>query len=428
MVEILIRDESARTGKMMWILKDCKLAGIFSILFTITTCAYSQTLFLFDSNISEGYYTSNEQKEGKFGHNAMLSPSIFYKLNSKNTLFSNYTVSYEETNQVIEEEGVRWTDQVLGNTLIFGWLHNPVGHIPGGESAPARFQNKLSLFGYYELTKGTRDEDLNTGLYNYWDIGLKEELCYLTEFKTKPLLITSGYKFYYRRFPNYEGLYYLIYETGPRWEKDYIGNRLWTGAELSYSNKLYLTAQITYLFKLYTDDLVQKEPTGDSDYPYTSDKRQEHVASVDLGCNYKLLDWLSINLGLTPEFRRGNQNYYDPDRLTFIPNVYDYDLYSISVDFILQPWQKLFCQAGYEFIYKQYTNNFAYDEVGNYTNEKLNKVDNIIKFNASYPVYKSISIIASGFLDISTSNTKYERVYGYNYQSSNFGLGINYKF
>ena len=392
---------------------------VFILLLTHTICFCSERVFLFDTNFTEGYYNSTEQEKGKFGNNAMISPSIFYKLNNKNTLFSNYTVSYEETNQVMEEEGVRWTDQVVGNTIILGWISANINN---------RFQNKLSVFGYYEFTKSARDENLNTGLYNYWDIGLKDEIRYLTEFKTKPLLITSGYKFYYRRFPNYEGLYYLIYRIGPQWEKDYIGNRLWTGAELSYSNKIYLTTQITYLFKYYTDDLVQKEPTDESDYPYTGQKRQEHIVNLELGCNYKFSDWLNINLRLVPEMRRGNQNYYDPDRLTFIPNVYDYNFYSTSVDFIIKPWQELICQTGYEFSYKRYTNNLAYDESGDYKDDKLYKLDHIAKFSASYPVYKNISITASGFWDFSSSNTEYERIYGYNYQSSSFGLGINYKF
>ena len=391
------------------------------LVFTAVTYCHPETLFLFDSNITGGSYNSTEQAQPKVGPNGSLSPSVFFKLNEKNTLFTNYTGTYEETNQVIEEEGVRWADQVLGNTLSLGWINKPAG-------ANDNFQNKLSVFGYYELTKGTKDESLYTGLYNYYDIGLKDEIRKLTEYKTNPLILTAGLKSYYRRFPNYEGLYYLIYGEGPRWEKDYIGNRLWAGAELAYNSKLYFNAQLTYLFKLYTEDLIQKEPIGTNANPYTTERRKEHVASVNLGAGYRLNRWLNINLNLDPEIRRGNQNYYDTDRLTFIPNVYDYDLYDATLDFTLNPWQKLLLRIGYEYSYKKYTNNLAYNAQGDYTDQKLTKQDHIARVTATYPIFKNISVIAAGFYDLSSSNTKYERIYGYNYHANNVALGINYKF
>jgi len=131
---------------------------------------------------------------------------------------------------------------------------------------------------------------------------------------------------------------------------------------------------------------------------------------------------------LSPEWRRGNQNYYDTNRLVFIPYVYDYDLYSGSINSLIKPWKKLLWQTGYKCSYKRYTNTLAYDKDGDYTDDKLYKLDHSINLNVSYPVYRNISVVASCFWDFSLSNTEYERIYGYNYQSASYGLGINYKF
>lgn len=388
-------------------------------IFLFVGMAYSESksVFLFHSEIMEGYYDSSKQ-EGKFGYNASLSPSIFYKLNDKNTLFSNYVVSYEETNQVIEEEGVRWTDRILAQTVILGHIYK----------LSERLENKISVIGYLELSQGTKDENLNTGLYNYWDIGLKDKIRYRTGFKNKPLVFTIGYKFYYRRFLNYEGLYYLIYKKGPRWEKDYFGNRISANAEILLNEKTYSSLQLTYLWKIYADDLVMVIPSVEEDYPYSTKKRQEHVLNFELSYNYSPWRWLSLNVMLSPEWRRGNQNYYDTDRLVFIPHVYDYDLYSGSINSLIKPWKKLLWQTGYKCSYKCYTNTLAYDKNGDYTDDKLYKLDHSISLNISYPVYRNINVVANFFWDFSLSNTEYERIYGYNYQSASYGLGIDYKF
>jgi len=377
----------------------------------------AKSTFLFNPSFTESYYKLKGGK-GSWGSNAFIDSALFSELSRGSTMFFNYDISYEETTQVVEEEGVRWADKILGQFLTFGYLHK-IGKYT---------ENKLSVLGYLEYTKGAKDEKLLDGIYNYYDIGLKNEIRYTATLGFKPMLLKGGYKFYLRRFPNYEGLYYLIYKKGPQWERNYFGNKFWLSSDVAWSAEFTSNFKIIHLWKIYADDLVMKEPEMTGEYPYRDKKRREHVTGIDIGINYEFLMWLNLSLKMKSEFRRSNQNYYDCERLVFIPNVYDYNSYSISPAFLIKASEDFSCEIGYEFNHKKYTDNLAYDESGEYTDSKLYKIDHIVKLNISFTVYKNISAVGSAYWNFSRSNTKYERAYGYNYQAKSFGIGINYEF
>jgi len=394
-----------------------KLIIGLSMLFISPAFCGAQKMFLFNSEVTPSFYQARSE-EGDFGINGSASPSLFLTLSKNRTLFGYYDISYQETTQVIEEDGVRWTDRVLGQFLSLGYK----------KVYDNKNENKLTLSGYLEYSKGTADESLATGLYNYYDLSLRDEIRMYTSFWDRPAYLDTGIKLYYRGFPNYEGLYYLIYDTGPRWEKDYYGSKLWVGSDIFWNRKLMLNFKITYLFKLFRDDMVMIEPENELSCPYSNDRRLEHIFNIDIGANRNITNWLDSGLTLETEFRFGGQNYYDSDRLTFINGVYDYQQYSLTPVFYIKPWKEINCAFAYEIKYRLYTENLAFDEEGNYKDSKLYKLTHALNLNVSYPVYRKVSTNLSVSWNYSASNNEHERVYGYNYETFNIGTSVSYEF
>lgn len=385
------------------------------LCFNIPVWATLKESFLINADFTGGYYKL-KGKDKSLGINLRLNIGLPFEFDKRNFLLPFYEVSYEETDRVKTEEGIVWTDKLLDQIICIGYtcIFND------------KIENKFSLQYFNEQVKGTKDESLNSGLYNYYDCGIKEQIKYKGYISRFPTIFEVGYKFYRRQYPHYEGLYYKAYKKGPRWIEDYNGHKIWLEGNIYQGEKKYFF-KYTGLWKLYTDDLVQIKPKSGIEYPFSDEKREEKINWLEIGFGNNLSNWLVVKLIGEMSERRSNQNYYDTKTPAFYSHFFDYNEYKISPSLIFCLYETIDCHLNYSYIYKKYKKRPAQDEKGNYLKEKLYKQDHILGLITSYPLSKRCGLKVRFYYDISKSNTAYEQTYKYNYQSINLSLGIKYE-
>jgi len=385
------------------------------LCFNISAWAGLSESFLINADFSGGY-SKLQGKDKSLGINLRLNISLPFEFDKKNFLLPFYEVSYEETDRVKTEEGIVWTYRLLDQIICIGYtcIFND------------KIENKFSLQYFNEYVKGTKDENLTSGLYNYYDWGIKEQIKYKGYLSRFPTTFEVGYKFYHRQYPHYEGLYYKVYKKGPRWIENYNGHKIWLEGSMYHGEKKYFY-KYTHLWKLYTDDLVQIEPKSGIEYPFSDEKREEKINWLEIGFCNNLSNWLMVKLIGEMSKRRSNQNHYDTKTLTFYPHFFDYNEYKISPSLVFCLYETIDCHLNYSYIYKKYKKRLAQDEKGNYLEEKLDKQDYILGLITYYPLSKRCGLKVKFYYDISKSNTAYEQTYKYNYQSINLSLGIKYE-
>lgn len=372
--------------------------------------------FLINGDFTGGYYKLKGEDKS-LGANLRLNMALPFEIDKRNLLLPFYEVSYEETNRAETIEGIIWTDKLLEQFVSGGYILR----------FNDKIENKLSLQYFNEQVKGTNDESLTSGLYNYYDWGIKEQIKYKGEISRFPVVLEGGYKFYHRQYPHYEGLYYQAYKKGPRWVEDYKGHKIWTEGNIGSKEKSYSFKYI-HLWKQYPDDLVQIEPKGGTEYPFSDEKRKENIDWLEIGFIDNPGNWTSTRLRIELNRRKSNQNYYDTKSLVLYPHFFDYSEYKLSPSFIFQIYKGIHGDVNYTYIYRRYKERPAQDEKGNYLKEKLNNQNHVFTLLTSYPLSKKWDLKAKFCYNISKSNTTYEQTYKYNYHAINFSLGISYEF
>lgn len=386
------------------------------LYFNIPAWAALKESFLINADFSGGYYKLRGEDKS-LGINLQLNIGLPFEFDKSNLLIPFYEISYEETDQTQTEEGVVWTDKLLDQFVSLGYIRR----------FNDKIESKLSLQYFKEQIKGTNDESLTSGLYNYYDWGIKERIEYKGYVSRLPAIFEGGYKFYLRRYPYYEGLYYKTYKKGPHKVEDYYGHKIWVGVDIQGREKIYSFNYI-HLWKDYIDDLVQIEPKSGTEYPFSEEKRKEKINWIEIGFVNNLKDWIAVKLTIELNQRISNQNYYDTKSLVLYLHFFDYNEYKISPSLILRLCEDIPCHLNYNYIYRKYKGRPLQDKKGNYLKEKLDKQEHIFTLLTSYPLSKGWNLKAKVYYDISKSNTAYEQTYKYNYHSINFSLGINYEF
>lgn len=123
-----------------------------------------------------------------------------------------------------------------------------------------------------------------------------------------------------------------------------------------------------------------------------------------------------------------NQNSFDADNLKFIPEFYSYSEIKIYPTYGII-YKNFDIYGTLDFSLRNYK-RFAQDEDGNYLDAKIIQGITTFRIDAYYriPGVKNLTGMITGAVRSSSSNTKFEKVYRYNYSSENFLIGINYSF
>lgn len=136
-------------------------------------------------------------------------------------------------------------------------------------------------------------------------------------------------------------------------------------------------------------------------------------------------------LGLTFDNQVSNQNHLDTDpaHLQFVKSFYDYYEAALSPTLMLTSVSSGFVfSANYSFTARWYPDRLTQTTTGSYTGSKLRQYTGDLALQASYPLADSLDARLRADWGLSRSNNRYEQVYRYNYDSSTYFAGIEWRF
>jgi len=190
---------------------------------------------------------------------------------------------------------------------------------------------KLKGFGRMENTLDAADETVETGFYNYRDLGAWGEICARYGGRLLPMRTRLGYKGYMRRYPNYTNkeLIAQLEELFPgstselppdMHEKDINVKGIWLRQELTWG-KLPLLTNLEAHFKDidYTEMLSINE-----DGTFSHDLRQDNYLELSLELPFLINKYHQLEFDYSHCLRASTQGVYDTNVPVYLENYYNY--------------------------------------------------------------------------------------------------------
>ncbi len=325
-----------------------------------------------------------------------------------------------------------------GGTLFQQSLDTSLGGVwikryEGGYSLKPRVGVKNELF------RETKDEKWGEGLYDFtrYEGGLT------LEHKTRwglstPWIWQLSWDAYYTRYTRFKS---LASQYGQELAAPDPGERVLDSLthQLSYDTELdlpgFMKADLLASVALagYPDQKVIN-----SEGRYLSSKRSDSYMALNLGLSKRYNDIeklgrvrpvLGVSVGLANLISNQNHLDTDPKHLKFIRSFYDYSEVRAAPNA-----QFTFLSCGlvtrltYEFAVRNYSERLAQQSDGTYTSSALAQYSQNFSFEASYPLYRTLDAKLQGSWSASRSNNRYEQVYRYNYNSSTYFAGLEWRF
>ncbi len=190
---------------------------------------------------------------------------------------------------------------------------------------------KLKGFGRMENSLESTDETVETGLYNYRDLGAWTEICARYGGRALPMRTRLGYKTYLRNYPNYTNADFVTeYKktVGP-WpknlpqdlhEKDINVNELWLRQELTWGKLPFLTN-----LEIHGKQVNYTEmPAIQEDGTFSNDLRQDDYLELSLEFPFLLHKYHQLELDYSYCLRTSNQGVYDTNETVYLDKYYNY--------------------------------------------------------------------------------------------------------
>ncbi|MFA5778735.1 MAG: hypothetical protein WC947_01185 [Elusimicrobiota bacterium] len=292
------------------------------------------------------------------------------------------------------------------------------------------FKGKVKAGYKLEYLKETEDEKLGDGLFDYNRIvaGLEAEKKY------ESWNLRTGYDFYIMNYPNYSSLvsqsadiidtqtFTEISENAGEDVLDYSTHELFVEGLHSFNDTTVGKISYDIAYKNFKDQTLVK-----SDGSFSSKKRNDLVHLLTLGVA-KNLPKITAALYNSVQYYNSNQNSYDANRTQYSSNYYDFiqDNVTPSLTFLLKKNSRL--NLWWDIAYRKYINRPSQDEEGNYKTSEISQVTNTAGLSLTVPVYKSVSMKTAANYRDATSNNRYEANYRYNYNTSNYFVGMNWEY
>ena len=319
--------------------------------------------------------------------------------------------------------------QSMDNSLGVKWLQR----YEGGYSLKPRVGVKNQLF------RETKDEKWGKGLYDFnrYEGGLT------LEHKTRwglstPWIWQLSWDAYYTRYTRFKS---LASQYGQELAAPNPGSRVLDTLtnQFSYDTELdlpgFMKADLLASVAIIG---YQDQKVINSEGRYLSSKRSDSYAALNLGVSKRYNDIaalgqvrpvLGVNFGFANLISNQNHLDTDPKHLKFIGSFYDYSEVRLAPNaqftFIACG---LVTRLSYEFALRSYSERLAQKADGTYSSGRLAQYSNSVNFEASYPVYRSLDAKLQGSWAASRSNNRYEQVYRYNYNSSSYFAGLEWRF
>jgi hypothetical protein len=389
------------------------------------TPATDPFIYILDGESLFGYSDIAGPAAGDFSTSHKWLTSASYKVNEKDRLIALFNGSFRKDNIFIrQDEGSQASNQLLSYNLsaaykkFFGDMMN---------FKPVFFYNVV-------LLKETADERLGKGLYDYEDIGGGFENTHqILGEDGKERLLTYGFNFFRREYPNYRTLEALSSrEPLEDKEKDFLGYKL----DGSYRAPWWFdtTARLegTLLFKDYTDKL-----TVNSNGIRQNDGRQDLYLEFG-GAVYKALTE-QLNGGFSAMFKNNTSNldFYDTrntlaltdDR--FFEGYYDYHAYELKPSLTVtgptffKGAKPSSAQVSWAYEKTFYPGRTAQDVSGVLlgTDQVDRNAKTAVQLNV--PMSKQWTWVMAGSYEKQVSNQKFENSYLYSYEAWSLLTGVS---
>jgi hypothetical protein len=373
------------------------------------------------------YSTYSDANSGSDIWGAIVSGSIapVIKFSDSFYIIPLYDSSYERQKFFIHvEEG--------------GREYNEIQHHDLSLTAKCLLTDELtaspSIFGGWDLNVETTDEDWGDGLYDYGEFGSGVDFDYLLHNKeAHKIVLKSGYKWYFRSYPNYEALIALAATTAPEEdEKDFNAVEISSGCRYSKTNELSLDLEYILLLKYFTDKKII-----DADGVLEDEEREEYKNTLRMEAIYIPSPESNFQYSLASEFayNDSNQNFYDSRGTAtladdvFTADYFDYMSFEVypKVSYRIKSGDKTFAiiSTGYDFLMQRYSDRKAQTENGVYTSDDQRDYQHIFEAGLEIPVDENLSLITSYDYTIHDSNMDYEQYYEYNYTMHKVLMGVS---
>ena len=371
-----------------------------------------------------------EDQTGAFNGYGVLEAQLAKSYSSSSGFFVSARSIYTGFKQVNElAGGGTLFQQSLDDSLGAKWIKR----YEGGFSLKPRIGIKSQLF------RETKDEKWGKGLYDFtrYEAGLTLERKTRLGLST-PWLYQLSWDVYYTRYTRFKS---LASQYGQELAAPDPGSRVLDTVtnQLSYDSELdlpgFMKANLFAAVSLvgYNDQKVINSAGN-----YLSAKRSDSYQALNLGLSkrYNDIDALGrirpvfgMTVGLANLFSNQNHLDTDPKHLRFISAYYDYFETRLAPNaqftFISSG---LILRLGYEFAVRNYTDRLAQESDGVYTERKLAQYSNSVSLEAAYPLTHSLDLKLQANWAASRSNNRYEQVYRYNYESSMYFTGLEWRF
>lgn len=380
-------------------------------------------------DVSGGQYFYKDQA-GAFNGYGVLDLQLAKSRSSSAGHFFSLRSVYTGFKQVNElAGGGTLFQQSLDNSLGVKWIRR----YEGGWSLKPRLAVKSQLF------RETKDEKWGKGLYDLarYEAGLTLER------KTRlglsvPWIYQVSWDVFYTRYTRFKT---LASQYGKELAAPNPGSRTLDTVtnQLSYDSEFDLPGFMRAdLFAALSLVSYQDQKVINSQGEYLAAMRSDTYQVLNLGLSKRFSDLglfggvrpvLGAGLGLSNLFSNQNHLDTDPARLKYIRGYYDYsDLrLSPSAQFTFIE-SGLFARLSYEFSMRRYAERLAQKGTGAYTSGRLAQYSGNFSAEASYPVVKGLDVKLQGSWATSRSNNRYEQVYRYNYESSMYFAGLEWRF
>ncbi len=372
-----------------------------------------------------------ENQAGAFNGYGVLDLQLAKSYSASSGFYVSAKSVYTGFKQVNELSG--------GGTLFQQSLDNSIGakwirRYEGGFSLKPRVGVKSQLF------RETKDEKWGEGLYDLtrYEAGLTLERKTRWGLST-PWIYQLSWDAYYTRYARFKSLAseYGGGELNPPDPGSRVLDTLTN--QFSYDSEFdlpgFLKADLFFALSMVG---YQDQKVINSEGRYLQSERSDSYQTLSLSLSKRYNDInalgqvrpvLGMSLGLANLI--SNQNHLDTDlaHLKFIRSFYDYSeaRLSPSAQFTFID-TGLILRLNYEFALRSYSDRLAQESDGSYTPQKLSQYSNSFNVETVYPVYRSIDLKLQCNWAASRSNNRYERTYRYNYNSSMYFAGMEWRF
>ena len=371
-----------------------------------------------------------EGQSGAFNGYGVFDAQLAKSYSSSSGFFISARSAYTGFKQVNElAGGGPLFQQSLDNALGFKWIKR----YEGGYSLKPRAGIKNQLF------RETKDEKWGKGLYDFtrYEGGLTLERKTRLGLST-PWVYQLSWDVYYTRYARFKtlasqyGQEIAAPDPGSR-TLDTITNQF--SYDSGFDLPGFLRADVFVALSMIG---YQDQKVINSEGRYLSSKRSDSYQALNVGLSrrYNDIDLLGgvrpvmgIRLGLANLFSNQSHLDTDPAHLKFSRSYYDYweERFSPNAQFTFIG-SGLVTRLGYEFAIRRYSGRLAQKSDGAYGKDKLGQYSGSFTAEAVYPLLRRMDIKLQGNWATSRSNNHYEQVYRYNYGSSMYFAGLEWRF